>query len=160
MAHGDEQVVAHRPDQVRSDVASWPTGRLLSVAARVVESRFDEVLTGLGLTHAGLIALHHLADGPLAQRELATLCRVTDQTMSRTTERLARARHVVRHPDERDRRRVLVDITPTGRQVLAAARGAERESEQLLGAVDDYDHFRHQLITLITVATRATNPPA
>ena len=146
--------MSHRADQVRADVDSWPTGRLLSVAARVVESRFDEVLNGLGLTHAGLIALHHLADGPLAQRELATLCRVTDQTMSRTTERLDRSGHVTRAPDARDRRRTLVEITPTGRDVLAAARREERESEALLGAVEDYDHFRRQLITLIAAATR------
>ena len=154
MGRGDEQEVSHRPDQVRADVDSWPTGRLLSVAARVVESRFDEVLNGLGLTHAGLIALHHLADGPLAQRELATLCRVTDQTMSRTIERLNRSGHVTRGSDARDRRRTLVEITPTGRDVLAAARREEKESESLLGAVDDYDHFRRQLITLIAAATR------
>ncbi|MEU4443219.1 MarR family winged helix-turn-helix transcriptional regulator [Actinosynnema sp. NPDC050801] len=154
MGRGDEQEVSHRPDQVRADVDSWPTGRLLSVAARVVESRFDEVLNGLGLTHAGLIALHHLADGPLAQRELATLCRVTDQTMSRTIERLNRSGHVTRGSDAHDRRRTLAEITPTGRDVLAAARREEKESESLLGAVDDYDHFRRQLITLIAAATR------
>lgn len=154
MGRGDEREVSRRPDQVRADVDSWPTGRLLSVAARVVESRFDEVLDGLGLTHAGLIALHHLADGPLAQRELATLCRVTDQTMSRTIERLNRSGHVTRGADTRDRRRTLVEITPTGRDVLATARRKEQESESLLGAVDDYDHFRSQLITLITAATR------
>ncbi|GAA3458157.1 MarR family winged helix-turn-helix transcriptional regulator [Saccharothrix longispora] len=154
MGRGDEREVAHRTDRVRADVASWPTGRLLSVAARVVESRFDEVLAGLGLTHAGLIALHHLADGPLAQRQLAGLCKVTDQTMSRTIERLDRSGHVARAADVRDRRRVLVEITEAGREVLAAARREEQESESLLGAVDDYDHFRHQLITLIAAAAR------
>ncbi|WP_367130311.1 MarR family winged helix-turn-helix transcriptional regulator [Saccharothrix sp. HUAS TT1] len=154
MGRGDEQEVSSRPDQVRGDVDSWPTGRLLSVAARVVESRFDEVLNGLGLTHAGLIALHHLADGPLAQRELATLCKVTDQTMSRTIERLDRSGHVSRGSDVRDRRRTLVEITPSGRDVLVVARREEQESEALLGAVDDYHHFRRQLITLIAAATR------
>ncbi|MFC6091311.1 MarR family winged helix-turn-helix transcriptional regulator [Saccharothrix lopnurensis] len=154
MGRGGEREVSGRPDRVRADVDSWPTGRLLSVAARVVESRFDEVLNGLGLTHAGLIALHHLADGPLFQRELAALCRVTDQTMSRTIERLDRSGHVTRAADARDRRRTLVEVTPTGRDVLAAARREERESEALLGAVEDYDHFRRQLITLIAAATR------
>ncbi|GAA1299874.1 MarR family winged helix-turn-helix transcriptional regulator [Saccharothrix xinjiangensis] len=154
MGRGDEREVSHQPDQVRADVGSWPTGRLLSVAARVVESRFDEVLNELGLTHAGLIVLHHLADGPLAQRELAALCRVTDQTMSRTIDRLDRSGHVTRCPDTRDRRRTLVEITPAGRDVLAVARREEQESESLLGAVEDYDHFRRQLITLIAAATR------
>lgn len=149
---GDGHEVARNADRVRADVDSWPTGRLLSVAARMVESRFDRFLAGVDLTHAGLIALHHLVGGPLSQRELAHLCRVTDQTISRTIEKLARTGHVARTPDGRDRRRTLVAITPKGVEALAAARAEERRSEQLLGAVQDYDHFRHQLITLITVA--------
>lgn len=138
--------------QVRADVHSWPTGRLLSVAARMVEGRFDAVLAGLDLTHAGMITLHHVVTAPLAQRELAVLCRVTDQTMSRTAERLERSGFLRRYPDEHDRRRTLVAITPAGRKVLRAARREERESEVLLGAVDDYDRFREQLIALIAVA--------
>ncbi|MCP2167781.1 MFS transporter [Goodfellowiella coeruleoviolacea] len=38
-------------------------------------------------------------------------------------------------------------------RTLAAARRAEQESESLLGAGDDYHHFRRQLITLITAAS-------
>lgn len=139
-------------EDMRSDVDTWPTGRLLSVAARVVEARFDHYLAGLDLTHAGLIALHHLADGELSQRQLAKLCRVTDQTMSRTIERLGRTGHVVRELDPDDRRRTIVGITGLGATALAAARTAERESERLLGSVEDYDHFRHQLISLIAIA--------
>ncbi|HEX6346511.1 MarR family winged helix-turn-helix transcriptional regulator [Umezawaea sp.] len=148
MAEPDEQV-----RDMRSDVHSWPTGRLLSVAARMLEGRFDTVLAGLDLTHAGMIILHHVVEAPLAQRELAVLCRVTDQTMSRTTERLERSGFIRRYSDERDRRRTLVAITPAGRRVLKAARREERESEVLLGAVDDYDRFREQLIALIAVVT-------
>ncbi|GIE98507.1 MarR family winged helix-turn-helix transcriptional regulator [Paractinoplanes rishiriensis] len=139
-------------DRLRSDVDSWPTGRLLSVAARVVEGRFDRFLAGLDLTHAGLITLHHLVSGPRSQRELAQLCRVTDQTMSRTIERLSRTGHVERTLDPKDRRRTTVTISAKGEEALTVARHEERRSEQLLGAVDDYDHFRHQLITLITLA--------
>jgi len=152
VAEGDELAVAHRPDQVSADVANWPTGRLLSMAARLVEKRFDDFLADRGLTHAGLISLLHLADGPRSQRELAVLCRVTDQTMSRTVDHLDRAGHIVRAQDRRDRRRVSVKITAAGRRVLAAARREERESDVLLGAVEDYDHFRGQLIALINAA--------
>lgn len=156
VAEGDELAVAHRPDQVGADVASWPTGRLLSVAARVVEKRFEDFLASRGLTHAGMITLHHLADGPRSQRELALLCRVTDQTMSRTIEHLERGGHVVRSQDPEDRRRTSVKITPAGRRALTAARREERESDTLLGAVDDYEHFRQQLIALIAAATTTT----
>ncbi|WP_307795994.1 MarR family transcriptional regulator [Amycolatopsis sp. 195334CR] len=138
------------PEEVDpGDVSSWPTGRLLSVAARVVESRFDDVLAGLGLTHAGLIVLHHLDAEPRSQRELAVLCRVTDQTMSRTIERLQRTGFVERSNDPADRRRTIVRLTEAGGRVLASARREERESESLLGVVDDYDHFRAQLLKLI-----------
>ncbi|MCS7477375.1 MarR family winged helix-turn-helix transcriptional regulator [Umezawaea endophytica] len=148
MAEPDERV-----RDMRADVHSWPTGRLLSVAARLVEGRFDAVLAELDLTHAGMITLHHVVREPLAQRELAVLCRVTDQTMSRTTERLERSGFIRRYSDDRDRRRTLVAITPAGRKVLKTARREERESDVLLGAVDDYDRFREQLIALIAVVT-------
>ncbi|MDR7276447.1 MarR family winged helix-turn-helix transcriptional regulator [Catenuloplanes atrovinosus] len=137
---------------MRGDVDSWPTGRLLSVAARMVEARFDAFLAGLDLTHAGLITLHHLVGGPLPQRELARLCRVTDQTMSRTIERLARTGHVERALDAADRRRTRVAITTLGAEALAAARLEERRSERFFGTVDDYDRFRDQLIRLIEAA--------
>ncbi|WP_231618501.1 MarR family winged helix-turn-helix transcriptional regulator [Nonomuraea sp. SBT364] len=136
-------------EAMRDDIGAWPTGRLLSVAARVVEGRFHAFLETHGLTHAGLIALHHLAAGPLSQREIAVLCRVTDQTISRTVDHLRQAGHVERHPDDRDRRRMLVRITEAGAEVVAAARHEERASDHLLGALDDYDWFREQLIKLI-----------
>ncbi|WP_127552130.1 MarR family winged helix-turn-helix transcriptional regulator [Actinoplanes sp. OR16] len=127
------------------DVDSWPTGRLLSAAARMVEGRFDRFLTDLDLTHAGLIVLHHLDGGPLSQRELARLSRVTDQTMSRTIEKLDRTGHVGRTPDPADRRRTLVTISDKGVEALTAARDEEQRFERDLG----YDTIRPQLIALI-----------
>ncbi len=149
MAKGDERTVAADPDAVRADVASWPTGRLLAVAARVLEHRFDAILAERGLSHAGLIALHHLVGAPYAQRPLAALCRVTEQTMSRTLDRLRREGYVLTRPDDRDRRRMVVEITDAGRAEVDAARRAERESEVLLGAVDDYEGFRMQLVKIV-----------
>ena len=137
---------------MRADVDSWPTGRLLSVAARMAESRFDTFLPGLDLTPAGLITLHPLAGGPPPQRELARRSRVTDQTISRTIERLARTGHVLRTTDARDRRRTQIASTALGTEALTAARLEERRSERLFGAVDDYHHFREQLIRLIDAA--------
>lgn len=151
---GDEREVRDDTERVRADVGSWPTGRLLSVAARLVEGRFDRFLHGLGLTHAGLICLHHLAAGPMSQRQLAHRCRVTDQTMSRTVERLARTGHVDRSADLQDRRRTVVGITPLGTSALAAARAEEqRQSGHLLGPA-----FREQLINVIVTAQTDQDP--
>jgi DNA-binding MarR family transcriptional regulator len=149
VADGAQREVRTPPADRAADVADWPTGRLLSVAARVLEQRFDHHLATQQLTHAGLIALHHLADAPLGQRPLAARCRVTEQTMSRTVERLRREGHVVTGPDARDRRRTTITLTDAGRAALEAARRAERESEDLLGAVEDYDRFRTDLVRLI-----------
>ncbi|MEW9548883.1 MarR family winged helix-turn-helix transcriptional regulator [Nonomuraea sp. NPDC050783] len=147
-----ERYVPESADDVRADIRSWPVGRLLSVAARLVERRFHDFLAAHQLSHAGLIALHHLTSGPLTQRELATACRVTDQTMSRTLDHLRRSGYVARHADARDRRRVLAELTESGHAVLALAREKERDSGDLLGAVEDYDRFREDLIRLITTA--------
>lgn len=143
---------------LQADVASWPTGRLLSVAARVLERRFDEVLTEHGLTHAGLITLHHLEPGPLAQRPLAARCRVTEQTMSRTLDRLTRTGYVDRRADEADRRRVTIELTVAGHEVLAQLRQAERESEELLGSLADYEGFRRQLVGLVIALDGIAQP--
>ncbi|MGW0803169.1 MarR family winged helix-turn-helix transcriptional regulator [Nonomuraea sp. NPDC002799] len=147
----DPGFAAGAAGQVRADIGSWPTGRLLSVAARLVERRFDDFLAAHQLTHAGLIVLHHLTGGPRTQRELATACRVTDQTMSRTIERLRRSGYTGKRTDDRDRRRMLVELTPAGAEVLAHARERERDSADLLGGVEDYTRFREELIRLITV---------
>ncbi len=131
-------------------VATWPTGRLLSVAARMVEHSWQEFLAARGLSHAGLIGLHLLATGPLSQRELAHGAKVTDQTMSRTVERLERAGFVARGVDPTDRRRTVVTVTEAGRAVHQEALRAEREDPQVLGAVRDYEAFRLQLVDLVT----------
>ncbi|MET9266497.1 MarR family transcriptional regulator [Amycolatopsis sp. NPDC004079] len=144
------------------ELASWPTGRLLAVAARLVEQTWTSVLAGLGLTHAGLIVLHLLGEGPLAQRSLARRCEVTDQTMSRTLDRLSREGFVARAPDPADSRRRLVAITAAGREVHARAIHAERHGTGAFGAAVANDQFRAQLVQLISGLRedRSGAPPA
>ena len=84
------------------ELGSWPTGRLLSTAARAVEHAWSEALATLGVTHAGLIALHLLRDGPLSQIQLARSAHVETQTMSRTLERLEREGAVTYPTDNAD----------------------------------------------------------
>ncbi|MDQ0376843.1 MarR family winged helix-turn-helix transcriptional regulator [Amycolatopsis thermophila] len=130
-------------------MASWPTGRLLSAAARLVEQRWNARLEALGLSHAGLIALHTLRAGPLSQRELARQCQVTDQTMSRTLERLSRSGFVTRVPDPLDGRRSLASLTPAGVATLDEAEQIARDDTSVIGALGDDVAFRRQLIHLI-----------
>jgi DNA-binding MarR family transcriptional regulator len=124
----------------------WPTGRLLSTAARLVEHAWVEALEQLGLTHAGLIVLHVLDAGPLSQTELAKSARVEVQTMSRTLERLEREGYVERrkHPD--DGRRHVVTRTPAGEGAWRSARTLESD---LFPSIADSAGMRAALLEII-----------
>ena len=67
----------------------WPTNRLLSTAARLVEHAWNEELASLGVTHAGVMALDVLhSKGSMTQAQLAQEVRVQAQTMGKTLHRL------------------------------------------------------------------------
>lgn len=128
---------------------AWPTGRLLSTAARMVEHAWAEALDARGLTHAGIIALHLLGAGPLSQTELARRARVESQTMSRTIERLEREGYLVRQQDARDRRRHVVTRTTAGTDAWNATRTLEAE---LFPDVADPSAMRASLLEIIRSA--------
>lgn len=130
-----------------ASMSRWPTGRLLSTAARLVEHAWVDALDSLGLTHAGLIALHLLDTGPLSQTELARAARVETQTMSRTVERLERQGFVVREPDARDRRRQVVTRTESGTRAWGATRTLEAE---VFPDLEDPTALRETLLAIIT----------
>jgi DNA-binding MarR family transcriptional regulator len=131
------------------DPASWPTGRLLSTAARLVEHAWAEHLESVGITHAGLIALHVLRDGPCSQVDLAKACHVRAQTMSRIVDRLERDGHVVRKPDPSDRRRVLVHGTASGVRALRTATETRPEALRLLEEGAQATVFRGRLVEIV-----------
>jgi MarR family transcriptional regulator, organic hydroperoxide resistance regulator len=133
-------------------MAGWPTGRLLSTAARLVEHAWAEALEKQGLTHAGLIALHLLDAASLGQTELARLARVENQTMSRTLERLEREGFVTRVPDPTDRRRQLVTRTDAGRGAWERTRSLEAEIFPRLG---EPEALRAMLLEIIRSSSDA-----
>lgn len=140
----------------------WPTGRLLSTAARVVEHAWTERLDELGLTHAGLIALHLLQGGALHQTELARRARVQLQTVARTLERLERHGLVTRERDSADARRVLVACTEAGSAVFERAHDLEAE---VFPRVEDPAALRSALLQIVqrtgpsgAQATQTTKP--
>jgi len=92
--------------------------------------------------------------GPLAPSELARIERVRRPTVTRVAARLCDAGLVRRRPDERDRRAVLLEITPEGRNVLRRLRRrkaaylaerlerlSEEERELLLRATELLDRL-------------------
>ena len=100
--------------------SAWPTGRLLSAAARRVEREWDAYLERWSLTHASLPVLAVLAGGGRFQREIASELGVTEQTISRMLVGLERSGYLQRQRHDTDRRQHVVAITPGGRAALEA----------------------------------------
>ncbi|WP_235681372.1 MarR family winged helix-turn-helix transcriptional regulator [Tomitella gaofuii] len=130
-------------------LSEWSIGRLLMTASRLMQHAWEQLLREHGVSHAGFIILESLRDGPLPQRGVARYCRVTDQTISRSIERLERHGLVTRATDPHDERRQLVTITERGRELHT--RITERvESDPLIaGAIKDPEQFRASLLELI-----------
>ncbi|MEX5249932.1 MarR family winged helix-turn-helix transcriptional regulator, partial [Kocuria sp. CPCC 205260] len=100
----------------------WPTNRLLSTAARLVEHAWNENLASLGITHAGVMALDVLrSEGSMTQAQLAHQVRVQAQTMGKTLHRLEVHGHITRSRNALDRRSHMVSISPAGERVLVDA---------------------------------------
>jgi MarR family transcriptional regulator, organic hydroperoxide resistance regulator len=129
------------------DLDSWPTPRLLSTAARMVEHAWNERLASLGLTHAGAIALEVLeTGGPVVQAQLAAKARVKPQTMSRTLARLEAHGYITR-VHEASRRGQQVAISEPGRRSLAQA--YELERDVITGSGIGSEELREQLAAII-----------
>jgi MarR family transcriptional regulator, organic hydroperoxide resistance regulator len=118
--HPDASTQAGTGPGVAVPADQWPTGRLLSAAARRVERAWDAYLARWSLSHASLPVLAVLAGGPRSQREVATFLGVTEQTTSRMLAGLERSGYVARRRHETDRRRHVVAITGAGRAALTS----------------------------------------
>jgi DNA-binding MarR family transcriptional regulator len=126
----------------------WPTGRLLSTAARLVEHSWNEKLGAIGLTHAGVIAIEVLnAQGPMTQAQLAQYVRVQAQTMGKTLSRLESHGHIARVRSTSDRRSHVVSLTERGKEAAAAA--VEMERTVLAAATIDPDVLRQELKAVV-----------
>lgn len=131
------------------DHASWPTGRLLLVAARLVEREWNAVLAEHGLTHAGFLALNVLDDGPQTQRQIAARAYVEEQTIRPVLDRLERDGHITRRRDPADRRRVMVTRTLRGETTCDALMEGDSAERIISDRVDDPETLRAELIRLI-----------
>ncbi len=133
------------------DRESWATGRLLSTAARLVEQSWNNRLRESRVSHAGVIVLSLLAEGPATQRELAGSQHMTEQTAGRTIAHLESTGHLRRTADPADRRRRVVEITEDGRALLARMYTMSEgfPDEVIADGGGDVAAFRGTLIDLI-----------
>ncbi len=114
----EQTAASRRPDSTNPQ--DWPTGRLLSAAARRVERAWDTYLAQWDLSHASVPVLVALLRGGLSQREIAAHMHVTEQSIGRVVRGLQDQGYVTRSEHSADRRRQVVTITTEGRRVLVA----------------------------------------
>ncbi|WP_433516360.1 MarR family winged helix-turn-helix transcriptional regulator [Nonomuraea sp. CA-143628] len=112
-------------------------GFLLGKLGQQANGQFADRLAPLGLRPRHCAVLELLVGGPRAQLELAKAIGVTASVVVDMLDELEKLGAVRRVRDTADRRRQLIELTPTGQdlrqQTLALAR---RNDEELLSAID------------------------
>ncbi len=86
-----------------------------------VRSTLEERLSAAGISHGRfmlLVVLDREPDQPIAASELAEQAGVTKQTITSLLDGLEKDNYVCRRPHPMDRRSVVVQLLPQGRQLL------------------------------------------
>lgn len=110
------------------------------------ERALDSVSDAQFAVLASLRTHGRLALGALAQHE-----RVSAPSMSNTVDALAESGHVLRVPDETDRRRVYIEITDSGTAVVTAT--VQKHDAALADALAEFHFTESELATLREAAT-------
>jgi DNA-binding MarR family transcriptional regulator len=111
-----------------SELDNAQLGAELRAAIARVYRRFRSERGDGELGDAAVAVLNRLhTRGPLTLTELSGYEQVTAGSMSQTVNRLADGGYITRRRDDHDKRRVLIEPTPDGHTVAAAAR-AHREN--------------------------------
>ncbi|MGF4043303.1 MarR family winged helix-turn-helix transcriptional regulator [Paenarthrobacter nitroguajacolicus] len=130
------------------DMELWPTSRLLSTAARLVELAWNDKLRPLGLTYPAVLTLDAVAAaGPITPGDLAKSVRVQAQTMGPLLTRLESRGFIRREPNRFDRRSQLISITDLGMTLLEQS---HRQENNVLSAVNlDSEDLREELLAIV-----------
>lgn len=128
---------------------------MLDVIPLIMRTLRPDLHNPAGLPNPGHFhLLHALLDGPHNLSELAERHNVTLPTMSNTITTLCEHGYVQRAQAEDDRRRVVIRLTPSGREMLAKIRVyTEAHLADILRPLSDED--KQQLIAGLAVLRRA-----
>ena len=106
-------------------------GYLIKHAHLELEKQTDAALAGMGVTSRDLGVLRVIAGGEAAsQQDVARVLGVDRTTMVALLDALEGQRIIVRRPSEHDRRRNVVELTDTGRQLFDRAESTALAIEQ------------------------------
>lgn len=107
-------------------------GALLRIPFQATVERVRQQLVAAGftdLTMAHFTVFQHLPPDGAHVSELAVRAQITKQSMGALVEHLERCGYLERHPDPRDRRASIVQLTERGKALVDVARAALRELE-------------------------------
>jgi DNA-binding MarR family transcriptional regulator len=106
-------------------------GYLLKHAHLALEGRTDAALAPFGITGRDLGALRVIAGGEAkSQQDVAGILGVDRTSMVALLDALEQAGTVARHPSDRDRRRNVVELTKSGREIFVQAEQASLAVEK------------------------------
>ncbi|MDI1462583.1 MarR family winged helix-turn-helix transcriptional regulator [Catellatospora sp. KI3] len=131
---------------------------LLSLTGKAGRNRIADRLAARGLRLWHMAVLAALADfGPHAQRDLCARLGVDPSDMAKVIDQLADGGHIARTRDDADRRRVLIDLTGPGRELLAElTRAAADVDRQLLAGLTAAERTRlHALLLKVFTTVRS-----
>ena len=126
-----------------------------------VEALVASIARRYGMSHAALNALAVIegAGGPIPAGEVSARMHITTGTMTTVLDTLERNGHVRRLADPDDRRRVLVDITPSAQSVLdRMLPDVQQMAKAVMGVLDD-ETLQTLLDTLGTIAASVDKVP-
>ena len=94
-------------------------GYLLNRTARRVHYRIDDFFKAHGLTVEQWVGLKTIGEeGPLCQKELALRIDKNQNTVKALVDRLLAKGLIRRQPDEKDRRNMLLTLSPKGKEKI------------------------------------------
>lgn len=147
----------------REDSLGYQINHLARLMAAALRARTEPLGVAPG-QFAQLLALYE-EDG-LSQGELCERVRIDQSTMAHTIKRMVRDGLVERRPDQADRRRAVLSLTPRSRELQAALVGAAREvnaiatRELTRAEVEAFMRVTTVLITNLTSFGADTAEPA
>lgn len=110
----------------RAPVGSDEPWTLLREANRLFMSRRSEIVRHLGLSLSEYAALRLCAQAPAMPSEIGEAAGVTSAGATDIIDRLEKRQLARRRSHPKDRRVVLVEVTPTGKRLYEVAQSAQR----------------------------------
>lgn len=142
------------PPQSSQELPALDVASALSLLGAAVDGAVLEALEGTGLRQSHGYLIQRLLLGPATATQMATDLGVSQQAVSKALKELLALGHLEPAPDQADRRRHPVQLSPSGRHAVLVARDRRARLDARLREVLGDDGFE-VLRSALTEALRA-----